>query len=500
MKIFIARIMHETNVFAPGITDVARFSTGAYCHGAALREKYAGTRHYLGGMMARADEEGADTVLSISLGTAGPIIQKSCLDYFVDLLMDDLIPCAHELDGICLSLHGSGVAEDVHDMEGYILRRIRSVVGMDMPIMASLDLHANLTAEMLKLCDGWFSIKKYPHTDTYEAGYKAMDCLMRCIKTGKKPVMTAYRLPLISMCYTTMRTDCPGPAYDIRRLVDEKTCMRGIWDAAFLHGFAHADIPTASMCALVVADEAQDDLALEIANFAWEKREAMYEKTLDVEPALDAAMAAMEPGKLSLLLEGSDHGGAGGPNDGTFVLQELLKRDPPKSILVSICDPEVAAGCCAIGVGGYFTGLLGGKADSNHGKSVMLENAQILGISDGHFRYTTPMYYGQPYCVGNTVRLKQGNVEIVVNSVPRQTHDDCMIAVTGGDINDYELVCGKGALAPLAFFSQIPQFGVVYTYPPGSCSVNIKQFTFSQVSRPIYPLDRIVEPIFRCLK
>jgi len=496
MNIFIAHLFHESNTFAAGFTEKERYATGAYCRGETVRETYAGTRHYIGGMIDRAALEQAQLTFSISVGTAGPTISRACLDYYVDQILEDLRPCAAGLDGICLALHGAGVAQDAPDMETYILKAIRGVVGQDMPITASLDLHTNLSSGMIQQCDGLFSLKTYPHVDTYEAGYGAMNCLIQIIKTGKKPVMTALRLPLFA-AFSSMRTDAPGPGLEIRELVQSLSKRDDVIDAAFLHGFSYADIPDSAMCALVVADGPREELCREIAEFAWERREHMLAPITTVEEALDEAEGKIKQDGLVVVVEGSDNGGGGGPNDGTFLLREMLRRNPKKAIFVSICDPEVAAECYELGVGGLFSGLLGGKDDNFHGEPIEVKEARILGISTGHFRYTTPMYFGQPYCVGKTVRLQIGNVEVVVNSVPRQTHDDRMIAITGSDISMYELICIKSELAYRAFYTRLPQFTcAINCEPQGCCSPDLSLFTYHNVSRPIYPLDKIDKPVF----
>jgi len=496
VKIFIAHLFHETNTFAPGVSDVNRFSTGAYCRGEQVRATYAGTKHYIGGMLDRAGKENAETVVSISVGTAGPIITRECLELYISQILEDLRPCLPGLDGICLALHGAGVAEGITDIEGYLLRLLRDEVGMDMPITASLDLHANITVDMLKYCDGLFPLKTYPHVDTYEAGYNAMNCLIDCIKTGKRPVMTACRLPLFA-AFPNMCTDRPSPAREIHDFIRGKEALEGITDVAFLHGFCYADIPETGMVALVVADRPQRELCLEIARFAWDRREDMKAATVSAEDALEEAISLTEPGKLVILAEVSDCGGAGGPNDGTYVLKALLGKNTERSACVSICDPEVADECRRIGAGGRFSGLVGGKADSFHGPQIPIENAEILGVSDGHFRYTTPMYLGQPYCVGNTARLRVGNVDVVVNSVPRQTHDDRMLAITGSDVANYDLICLKSGVAYKAFYCQLPQYKAsVVCDPPGSSSANLSLFRYHNVARPVYPLDEIQEPRF----
>ncbi len=494
MRIFIAQIFHETNTFAPGVTDEARFATGAYCRGEAVREKYAHTRHYIGGMLDTAEAANAETVLSVSIGTAGPTISRECLDHYVNEILEDLTPEIGRIDGICLALHGAGVAEGIDDIEAYTLRRIRALVGRDMPITASLDLHTNLSSDMIALADGLFSLKTYPHIDTWEAGSLAMTCLLNILKTGKKPVITACRLPLLAP-FTNMCTDRESPAQEVRDFMLKRKAETGVFDISFLHGFCYADIPEAGMAVLVVSDREEKALCDEIAAFAWARRERMTPAPVSVRDAMGAAAARMQSGRLTIVVEGSDHGGGGGPNDGTFLLNELLKRNVPRSAFVSIYDPDTAAKCHALGVGGVFTGLLGGKEDHCHGDPIVLKDAKILGLSDGHFRYTTPMYLGQPYCVGKTARLLVGNVEIIVNSVPRQTHDDRMLSITGSDVNNYDLLCIKSGLAFKAFYTALPNFEAFFPCdPPGCMNCDLLLFDFKRVVRPVYPLDAVASP------
>lgn len=501
MKIFLAHFFHESNTFAPGYTDIERFATGAYCRGAEVRSKYKGTRHYIGGMLDRADEEGAEVCLSISVGTAGPTLSGECLDYYVDQIMEDLCAVKDSIDGVCLALHGAGVSTKTSDIEGHLLEKIRNEIGMSMPVTASLDLHANMTAEMLRYVNAYFSLKTYPHVDTYEAGYMAMDCCIRMIKNGFKPVCTAMRIPMIA-AFNGMRTDVAGmPAAEAKEYI---ACLKeetGVYDISLIHGFCYADIPDTAMFALVVSDKKEMEICERICRFMWERRTRTYRKNNSVQFAVERTASILDNGnddKLCVICEICDFGGAGGPNDGTHLLNEMLIHNRPKSIFVSLCDPEVAAECCRCGTGKKFSGYIGGKSDKRYGKPICVENAEILGCSDGHFRYTTPMYYGQPYCVGNTARLKIGNVEVIINSVPRQTHDDRMIAITGSDIGFYNMIGLKSAIAYKAFYEKLPNYLCTEECDAPGCSSNdLSIFTYENIRRPVYPLDDITEPKYK---
>ena len=60
----------------------------------------------------------------------------------------EIVEAAREggYDAVYLDLHGAMVAEHLDDGEGELLARVRQAVGPAVPVIASLDLHANVTA------------------------------------------------------------------------------------------------------------------------------------------------------------------------------------------------------------------------------------------------------------------------------------------------------------------------------------------------------------------
>jgi microcystin degradation protein MlrC len=197
MKIFIGQLGHETNTFSQDLTDIERFSTAGNCEGEELRTRYAQSNHYLGGMIKATAEANVEVFYGISVATAGPLITRKCLDYYVKRFCEALIPYADQVYGLCLALHGAGCAEGIDDIECYTLRHVREIVGMDMPITISLDLHGNISKEMVQLTNGIFGIKCYPHTDCDEAGYMAMQILIQFLQRKLKLGMHFIRLPLL---------------------------------------------------------------------------------------------------------------------------------------------------------------------------------------------------------------------------------------------------------------------------------------------------------------
>ena len=144
-------------------------------------------RTYIGGMIDAAEEAGAALIPTIACLTAAPTLTSGCARRVSDELIDAVRRHKDEIDGICLGLHGAGCSEDTDDLEGEVLERVREVVGAEIPAMVTLDLHANVSEKMVRLADGLFGIRQYPHIDMYDPGYLAMKTLISVLRTRKKP-------------------------------------------------------------------------------------------------------------------------------------------------------------------------------------------------------------------------------------------------------------------------------------------------------------------------
>ncbi len=494
MKIFISDFGHETHTFSPERTTVEGLKRFGYKEGDEIPEKFSNGSYYIGGMMKAAKEDNVELSYGVSVLTAGPLLTDECFEYFTKKTIDALENVKDNLDGVCLSLHGAGCAESVSDVEGELIKRVRQVVGNEMPIAVTLDLHANISDDMVRLSDGLFGIKTYPHVDQAETGHLAMKSLISMIKSGEKLKTAHVKLPLIAPFHSLV-TDS-GPAKILKNYADELKEQFSLTDVSMFHGFAYGDTPCAGASAVAVGnDEEKASAAAKLlAKKAWSLRDKMTKVQPGVKDALDMAEDFMKNEGTVLVADTCDFQGGGAPGDGTHLLCELINRNIDKSILASIYDPECAELAHSAGVGATLNLRVGGKSDGLHGDTLELNGVRVMALSDGHFNYTSPMYLGLPYSVGKTARLRYKNVEFVVCSIPRQTHDDRMIAITGVDVTDYKLVCIKSAVAFRCFFETIKEIKhIILTNPPGLCSCDLSSFDYKNIPRPIYPLDKDIE-------
>lgn len=174
MRIAIGQLAHETNTFSRVRTTVDLFKIWEWTQGKELLERHTGVLDYLGGMIDRGEELGIEIVPTFAtMANPSGTITQEAFQIAKNLLISSIMNSG-KLDGICLFLHGAGVAEGIDDIEGEILSELRSVVGSEIPIVAALDLHGNITETMVKEADALLGNIDYPHTDSYERGLKRL--------------------------------------------------------------------------------------------------------------------------------------------------------------------------------------------------------------------------------------------------------------------------------------------------------------------------------------
>ncbi len=423
MRIGIGGIAHETNSFSNVATTEALFRKLTYQEGDEIIAGHTGVRSYIGGFIDEAKAQDI-TLVPTMFANANPSgrIPTETLETLRDRLVS-MLWAEHQkqpLDAIALNCHGAGASVGYHDIEGEVLRAVRAQFGPEIPVGIVLDLHANVTPEMVEYSDILVGVKCYPHVDMYESARVMLDLLANIVRTGKKPCKRIIQLPwqLAPTCGVTLS----GPAHEVQQLtIRLEKEMPGLQQVTFFHGFAYADIPQCGVTVTAMADtqEAADKAALEVAKFAWDKRHTFLIKTLSPAEAFDKAQAA--EAYPVVINESSDNPGGGAPGDGTYLLREMLKRNLPGSAFGHICDPEVVQQAAKAGVGSTISCKLGAKTDNLHGEPIELENAYVKAICDGKFVNVSPMGGGGMTNLDLSVRLQVGNVDIVVSSRARQT-------------------------------------------------------------------------------
>ena len=490
MKIFVGRFGHECNTMSPHIMEYEDLvGNGKIYRGQEVLDLMEGTPEYLGGMIECAREHNVELICTIAREVATPRLSRACVDEFMRQILEDLRACKDSIDGICFVLHGAGCAVGIDDLETHVLREIRAVVGPDMPITVPLDLHGNLTEDMLPLADAFFSIKEYPHTDYAPCGYLAMKTLIEIIETGCRPKQTLVRIPILPPEPSAACT-LDEPMLSINQHFAATVQERGLIDVALMHGFSSCNLPFTAMTVLAVGWDDPTDTARELADYVWQRRKEFFKLRPSPSEAFEQALAYDGDGYV-LMNEPGDNPGGGAPGDGTYLLCEMLRRDLPGSAFAHIRDPEVVQLCMEKGVGAKISCALGGKTDDMHGESIELREAKVMALSDGCMISTSPMLQGVPRNIGPTARLRVGNTDIIVCSGRIQALDDQPFAICGVDLDKYRYVGIKSAAHFKAFYKD--RAGLIIAVDTPSHQDGDPAAIYDRVQRPIYPLDEVFD-------
>ena len=489
LKIVAARMNHETNTFSPVPTPLASFGPDGPTFGEAAYAQARGSRTALGAFIEAAEGRGATLSVAVS-ATANPSgrVEASAYERLAGAIVDEV---RSGCDAILLDLHGAMVSEGFDDGEGELLRRIRSIAP-DTPLAVALDLHGNITPQMVDAADVIVGFKTYPHVDMFETGAHAARLLFDWIDGAPRPHLAWAQPPLLSH---TLRSATGEGA--MRRAVERAQQLErdGLLAVTVFAGFSLADFRDAGVSVVAVGrtrDEAQS-AADALARAIWQERDGFVYAS---EPLADSvarahALLARAGGRPVLLLDHGDNVMSGGTCDTTDVLQECLRHGLSNIGVGPLCDPDAVAAAVVAGVGGTVDLALGNVRPLGLGSDPrprLRVRARVLALTDGRFRITGPIYTGETWAMGRTAVLEADAFTVVVTERPMEPLDLGVFTSTGVDPARFALLILKSRMYCRPSFMPIAG-GLVECDSRGVTSSDYGLFRFERLRRPIYPLD-----------
>ena len=470
MRIAIGGFQHESHSFAPLPTGWAEFLRPGGFPGlqrpATLVETLRPTSVPCAGAIEVLDEAGAEIVplTWCFANPAGPVTAEAferIAALMVAALSDALE--AGPLDGVYLELHGAMVADGFDDAEAELLRRIRAVVGPDLPVAVSLDPHANTTAGMTDQADVLVPYRTYPHVDMKPAGAQATRLLLERIRRGA-PWAKSFRTVEFLIPLTMQCTLVP-PMSEVLEERARLAALHGCVELGFCFGFPYADFPGCGVAISAYAETAAAaDAAADALKAYIDRREPDFagnvlEADRGVAQAIAAARGASKP---IVMADTQDNPGGGGHGDTTGLLAELIRQDAEGAVLGLINDAESAAACHAAGVGATIPLSLGGKSD---GAPLAVE-ATVEALSDGRFICTGPMGKGNPADLGPTalIRVARG-VRVIVVTWKMQALDQALFTHIGVEPAAQKILALKSSVHFRAHFQPIAEQVIVVAAP-----------------------------------
>ena len=463
MRVLIAGFQHETNTFAPSKTGYDDFVRGgafpALTRGAdllAMRD----INIPVGGFIAAMP--GAKLLPVIWAG-ATPAAHVTG-DAF-ERIAGEIAGAAADgnVDAIYLDLHGAMVCEHLDDGEGELLGRLRRIVGPRVPMVASLDLHANVTQEMLTGADALVAYRTYPHVDMAETGDRAAFLLRKILQRGnalhRASQVIPFLIPLNGMC-TLM-----APARDIYAAMAQAETRHGI-SLSFAMGFPAADFPECGPMAWGYGDGDTVACEVDVVTRQIIAREADWAvPLLSPEEAVRKAMAmAIHASRPVVIADTQDNPGGGGDSDTTGMLRALLASGAENAAMGLMVDPAAAEAAHAAGAGADITIGLGGHSGVA-GDAPLEATYRVEQLSDGVCQYGGPMMHGKWSAVGPSARLSLGGVQIVVSSHKDQMLDRNLYRMAGVEPEQMKILVNKSSVHFRADFQPIAEAVLVAKAP-----------------------------------
>jgi microcystin degradation protein MlrC len=482
--IAVGGIQHETNVFGPypATFDVfaARDEWPPLCRGERMLEEVDGMNLPVTGGIDRLRELGHDIVpLLWCSATPSAQVTEDAFERISAMMLETL--ATTPVDAVLLDLHGAMVCEHVADGDGELLRRIRASVGAAVPIAACLDLHANISEQMVAEASILEAYRTYPHVDMAETGARAADLLDLLLRHGlaRFPASATRRTDfLIPPVFGCTLVDPARAIYDrLRELIAGE--VAGLSLAC---GFPLSDVPEAGPALVAygfdelavqrAADQLQDEI---------ERRETGFKGRLygAEEAVREAIRLSADAAGPVILADSQDNPGGGGSGDTTGILHELVAQNAQQALVGVLNDAAAAQSAHRAGVGATISISLGGNSGLP-GNTSFESEFRVLALGDGRFSATGPMLLGARMDFGPTALLEVGGVRIAVGSRAIQTMDQSMFRHLGVEPCEQRIVALKSSVHFRNDFQHCAS-SVLSVIAPGAVTVDLASVAFSDV-------------------
>jgi microcystin degradation protein MlrC len=416
--------------------------------------------------------------------SAGPFLQAD-FERLAAEFVDAMGAAKGEVDGFYFSLHGAMAATEELDPEGHLLQQSRRILGSEIPLVISLDMHGVLTQRMLENCDALTVFHTYPHVDFTDTGMRAARLLLQILDGEVNPVIARVTVPaLVRGDELITATGVFGRSIRRAQLLE---ASHGALAAAMMIGNPFTDVPELCSQAVVVTDgdaEAAERAAVEMAEEFWPERGKMQALLVDLPAAIDKAQGV--DGTV-IFADAADATSSGASGDSNAVLSALVKKGYAGRVLAPLVDAPAVEQAISTGVGGTARFSLGGSVDSRYPPLELEASVKMLATGPYHFESWRSMEDG-----GNTALLQVGRMTIVVTTKAVNLFDRSLFLAHGCDPRNFDLVVVKSPHCQEHFFKAWA--GAYFNVnAPGSASADLKSLGHRICRRPMFPLDKKVE-------
>lgn len=487
MRVGIVGLLHESNSFIAEPTTLRHFEQDALFIGTAIKERFEPTAHELGGFFAGLAQESIEPVPIFAARALpyGPVTA----DAFQQLLQRMLseFASATQLDGVLAAPHGAAVSESFRDADGHWLTQLRQQTGESMPIIATLDAHANLSQQMVDATNALVGYRTNPHLDQFDRGVEAARLMAQTLRGDVCPVQHA-EFPPVAINIERQMTSEPHLA-SLYQTLDSVRQQTGVLSSSILLGFPYADVEEMGSSLVVVTDN-DPQLATEQARMLssqmWQQRDQLAGEFISMQEAVQQATTKTGP---VCLLDMGDNVGGGSPGDSTH-LAHIIRESDITSTLMCIFDPQSVQESVNSGTGASLDLQIGGKTDDQHG--VPLPGTfTVRGIYEGRFtdtqtRHGAMTYYDQ----GRSAVVESSDGQMTVLLTSKRTPPFSLVQLTscGLDPASFQVIVAKGVNAPVAAYAAVCE-ELIRVNSPGCTTADMRQLEFKYRRKPMFPFE-----------
>jgi microcystin degradation protein MlrC len=476
--------MHETNTFSRVPTDMAMIRRRDFHLENEMPAAFRGTRSAIGAAFEAADKYGWTLVHPVSANpNPSGTVTDDAFETVTGMILD-AVNAKRPIDGALLHLHGAMVSDSHEDAEGEFLARLRQRVGPNVPVVVTLDLHANVTQKMAENANALIAYRTYPHIDYYERAWQGAELLERAMRGEIRPKTVIARRPML-YGLDHGRTQ-RGP---MAELIARGEALEQSGEALVVSicaGFSRANIRDVGPSVTVTVDGSParaQTIAEEFMDYAWQTRDFTTVKLLSLAEAVALARRGVPGDKPLVVADYTDNPGGGGYGDATAFLKGLVEARIDNVAFHAICDPEGVQQGMRAGVGAKTTLALGGKTDPAMGGPPLALYGEVVCLTTGRFIAYGPMGGGVERNYGPSMVFRVGGIDVIVITNNGQATDLTQFTSLGVDPTRYRTVAVKSMQHFRAAFEPIAR-EVVLVDTGALCSEIYTPELFTRVRRP----------------
>jgi microcystin degradation protein MlrC len=477
----VAEMWTEVNSFSPITTTERDFGVEGIRRGKEILDYAREEKKELGGFLKAADDFGKGEIDLVPIIKARAIpggpVEPSVHESIRSTVLDSLGQLG-ELHGVYLSLHGSMGVVGMQDPEGDLLESVRRLVGPDIPIGVSFDLHANVTRKDVENADFIVGYKTSPHRDYFKTGYRVGRILLQTLQGKVRPTMAYRKLRLLKgggMCI-----DVLAPMRRIFREMKRMEKRPGVLGLSNFMVHLFIDEPEVGWSTVAVTDddpELADECAERLADLDWSVRDVKHAQPKAPSDAISLVRRCRLRRRLGVTTfsDASDNVMAGAPGENTWILRALMTEGADLVSYLSLRDESAAAEAFSRALGETVSLSVGGRLDTVYNRPLTFTGTLI------NRRVTS---------FGKTVVLKNRGIHLVLTELAAHAGHPGFYADLGLKVADADVVVVKSVFH-FRWYYLLQNRKTIYVDTPGTTNHDVFQLGYRNLKRPIYPLDEV---------